>query len=104
VDGLIEGELITAGWGADLSYPGFRPRIGGDAVAVWVLRAPLLATAWPDLDRFEGEGYRRILVPVFSEEIGESQGDTHSEQIPQLGDAQYHPLWLDRSEDTSATR
>jgi gamma-glutamylcyclotransferase (GGCT)/AIG2-like uncharacterized protein YtfP len=72
-DGLIEGELITAGWGADLGYPGFRPRIGGDAVAVWVLRAPLLATAWPDLDRFEGEGYRRILVPVFSEEIGSGQ-------------------------------
>jgi hypothetical protein len=27
-----------------------------------------LANAWPDLDRFEGEGYRRVLVPVFGTE------------------------------------
>lgn len=72
-EGLIEGELITAGWGADLGYPGFRPRAGGEAVAVWVLRAPLLAGAWPELDRFEGEGYRRILVPVFGTEVGGGQ-------------------------------
>src|SRR5215210_3927917 len=26
----------------------------------------------------------------------ESQGDTHSQDIPQLSDAQYHPSWLDR--------
>jgi hypothetical protein len=27
-DGLIEGALLPMGWGADLGYPGFRPRIG----------------------------------------------------------------------------
>ena len=42
-------------------------------MAVQVLRAPLLATVWPDLDRFEGPGYRRILVPVFSTELGSGQ-------------------------------
>lgn len=52
---------------------GFRPRVGGDAVAVQVLTAPLLATAWPDLDHFEGPGYERILVPVFSTELGGGQ-------------------------------
>jgi gamma-glutamylcyclotransferase (GGCT)/AIG2-like uncharacterized protein YtfP len=72
-EGLIEGDLLPVGWGADLGYPGFRPRAGGDAVAVWVLTAPLLASAWPDLDRFEGEGYRRILVPVFGPEPGGGQ-------------------------------
>ena len=61
------------GWGAALGYPGFRPRVGGDAVAVQVLSAPLLASAWPTLDRFEGPGYRRILVPVFSTELGPGQ-------------------------------
>ena len=61
------------GGGADLGYPGFRPRAGGDAVVVWVLSAPLLASAWADLDRFEGEGYRRILVPVFGTESGGGQ-------------------------------
>jgi len=74
-DGLIEGDLLPLGWGADLGYPGFRPRIGGDAVAVQVLRAPLLATAWPDLDRFEGPGYRRILVTIFSTDLGPGQVD-----------------------------
>ena len=72
-DGLIEGDLLPVGWGAALGYPGFRPRVGGDAVAVQVLRAPLLATAWPDLDRFEGPGYQRILVPVFSTELSSGQ-------------------------------
>jgi gamma-glutamylcyclotransferase (GGCT)/AIG2-like uncharacterized protein YtfP len=72
-DGLIEGDLLPMGWGAALGYPGFRPRVGGDAVAVQVLTAPLLATAWPTLDRFEGPGYQRILVPVFSTELGLGQ-------------------------------
>ncbi len=72
-EGLIEGDLIPLGWGAELGYPGFRPRAGGDAVAVWVLTAPRLAGTWPQLDRFEGEGYRRILVPVFAKEIGSAQ-------------------------------
>ena len=40
-----------------------------------MLRAPLLATAWPDLDRFEGPEYRRILVPVFSTGLGPGQAD-----------------------------
>jgi hypothetical protein len=47
--------------------------IEGDAVAVQVLSAPLLASAWPDLDRFEGTSYQRILVPVFSTELGLGQ-------------------------------
>jgi gamma-glutamylcyclotransferase (GGCT)/AIG2-like uncharacterized protein YtfP len=72
-EGLIEGDLLSLGWGAELGYPGFRPRAGGDAVAVWVLTASRLAVSWPELDRFEGEGYRRILVPVFAKEMGSAQ-------------------------------
>src|SRR5829696_9095365 len=72
-EGLVEGDLISLGWGAELGYPGFRPRAGGDAVAVWVLAASRLIGAWPELDRFEGEGYRRILVPVFTKEMDSVQ-------------------------------
>ena len=72
-DGVIEGDLLPEGWATDLGYPGFRPRVGGAAVAVQVLTAPSLATAWPNLDRFEGPGYQRILVPVFSTELGPVQ-------------------------------
>jgi hypothetical protein len=42
-------------------------------MAVQVLTAPSLATAWPNLDRFEGPGYERILVPIFSTELGPGQ-------------------------------
>lgn len=65
-EGVIEGDLHPVGWGATLGYPAFRPRAGGPAVAVHVLTAPALAADWPRLDRFEGPGYRRILVPVFT--------------------------------------
>jgi gamma-glutamylcyclotransferase (GGCT)/AIG2-like uncharacterized protein YtfP len=65
-DGVVEGDLFPVGWGATLGYPAFRPRGGGPAVAVKVLAAPALAAAWPELDRFEGAEYRRILVPVFA--------------------------------------
>ena len=65
-DGVIEGDLFPVGWGATLGYPAFLPRVGGPAVAVKVLTAPLFVRAWPTLDRFEGPEYRRILVPVFS--------------------------------------
>jgi len=44
-------------------------------VAVRVLTAPSLATAWADLDRFEGPGYERILVPVFGKELGPGQAN-----------------------------
>ena len=48
-------------------------------MAVQVLTAPSLATAWPTLDRFEGPGYERILVPVFSTELGPGQA---GERLP----------------------
>jgi gamma-glutamylcyclotransferase (GGCT)/AIG2-like uncharacterized protein YtfP len=72
-DGVVEGDLYPVGWGAALGYPAFRPRGGGPAVAVKVLTTPALAAAWPDLDRFEGPGYRRILVPVFTPAPGDER-------------------------------
>lgn len=42
-------------------------------MAVQLLTALLLASAWPDLDRFESPGYERILVPVFGTELGPGQ-------------------------------
>jgi hypothetical protein len=42
-------------------------------VAVKLLTAPSLATAWPTLDRFEGPEYQRILVPVFSTGLNPGQ-------------------------------
>jgi gamma-glutamylcyclotransferase (GGCT)/AIG2-like uncharacterized protein YtfP len=67
-EGVVEGDLVSEGWGATLGYPACRPRAGGPSVAVNVLTTPALAAAWPALDRFEGPGYRRILVPVLTPE------------------------------------
>lgn len=67
-DGAIEGDLFPEGRGATLGYPACRPRAGGSSVAVKVLSAPALAAAWSEIDRFEGPGYRRMLVPVFTRE------------------------------------
>jgi gamma-glutamylcyclotransferase (GGCT)/AIG2-like uncharacterized protein YtfP len=64
--GVVEGELLPAGWGTGLGYLGFRPLAGGGTIAVQVLTAAALTTAWPMLDEFEGPEYQRILVPVFS--------------------------------------
>jgi gamma-glutamylcyclotransferase (GGCT)/AIG2-like uncharacterized protein YtfP len=64
-EGVVEGDLHAEGWGATLGYPAFRPRAGGGDVPVQVLTSPALADAWPELDRFEGPEYRRLLVAVF---------------------------------------
>ena len=63
-DGVVEGDLRDAGWGAAMGYPAFRPRPGGPAVPVKVLTSPALPSAWAEIDRFEGAEYRRILIPV----------------------------------------
>ena len=65
-EGVVEGELLAVGWGASQGYSALVPRDGGPAVAAHVLTAPGLAAAWPELDRFEGAEYRRVLVPVFT--------------------------------------
>ena len=64
-DGFIEGDLFQTGWGAALGYWAFRPRAGGERIAVKVLTSPRLSGAWQMLDDFEGSEYERILVAVF---------------------------------------
>ena len=70
-DGVIEGELMQTGWGAAMGYAAFRPLPGAGTIAVKLLTAPALDSAWDRLDDFEGEGYRRILVPIFAADDGE---------------------------------
>ena len=65
-DGLVvHGDLVDGGWGAVLGYPALRWRADGPAVAVQLFRSAELAAHWKRLDEFEGEEYRRILVPLF---------------------------------------
>jgi gamma-glutamylcyclotransferase (GGCT)/AIG2-like uncharacterized protein YtfP len=65
-EGVVEGDLMTYGWGAAIGFPALYPRTGGPAVAVHVLTSSALRGAWTELDAFEGAEYRRVLVPVWS--------------------------------------
>jgi|SRR5918999_3707537 gamma-glutamylcyclotransferase (GGCT)/AIG2-like uncharacterized protein YtfP len=65
-EGVVEGDLVTYGWGAAIGFPALYPRSGGPAVAVHVLTSRALRRVWTDLDGFEGAEYRRVLVPVWS--------------------------------------
>ncbi len=62
--GAVHGELHSEGWGATYGFPGMRWHPDADAVPVQVLESRRLPEHWARLDRFEGPGYRRTLVPV----------------------------------------
>jgi gamma-glutamylcyclotransferase (GGCT)/AIG2-like uncharacterized protein YtfP len=66
--GWVEGELEEVGWGAQIGFPALRWRPGGSHVGAHLLRSEALRNHWAALDRFEGAGYQRILVPFYSED------------------------------------
>jgi hypothetical protein len=53
-------------------FSGSHPSRDGPWVDVQVFESAELRKAWPELDAFEGEEYRRTIVPVYSEAL-----DTH---------------------------
>lgn len=67
VDGAVRGILHDAGWGSRKGFPGITWDPNGQSVPVRVLRSEALVHHWQRLDEFEGSGYRRILVPVETE-------------------------------------
>lgn len=64
-NGCVEGDFFPTGWGAVQGYPAMRWRPGAPCHPVHVLHAAPLTAAWDRLDRFEGDGYRRVLAPVW---------------------------------------
>lgn len=64
VPGTVKGVLVHAGWGAEIGYPGLRLDDDGSDVPGHVFTSQNLGSAWSDLDRFEGEGYDRVIAPV----------------------------------------
>jgi gamma-glutamylcyclotransferase (GGCT)/AIG2-like uncharacterized protein YtfP len=66
--GWVEGRLEAVGWGAELGFPALRWQPGGTRVAAHLLRSAALRHHWDRLDRFEGPGYQRLLVPFYSEQ------------------------------------
>ena len=67
LQGFISGKIFDRGWGAGLGYPGAIWKPGGIPVDVHVLVSDQLCEHWQRLDRFEGDEYRRSLVPVYNQ-------------------------------------
>ena len=60
----VRGVLRYEGWGAAIGYPGIVIDERGEEVAGFVFCSDELGAHWERLDRFEGEGYVRVLAPV----------------------------------------
>ncbi len=63
-DGYVRGHVSHVGWGADYGFPALTWDPAGPRVPVKLLVSGSLPDHWDRLDRFEGDGYRRALVPV----------------------------------------
>ncbi|HEY0293725.1 MAG TPA: gamma-glutamylcyclotransferase [Bordetella sp.] len=62
--GIVRGRLVQKGWGASMGFPALILDSQGDAVAVQLFESADLAAKWPQLDAFEGPGYRRVPTRV----------------------------------------
>ncbi len=63
-EGFVHGDLQMTGWGVEHGFPALTWRPDGPRVPVKLFASPDLERHWRRLDAFEGDGYRRILVPV----------------------------------------
>lgn len=65
--GYVRGDLVEAGWGVDLGFPGFIADPSGSEVPVEVFESSDLPANWSRLDEFEGPAYQRTVVTVHTE-------------------------------------
>lgn len=60
----IRGRLVNAGWGYQSGFPALIPDTQGQLIEGYLFSSTELERCWPTLDRFEGEDYVRIVIPV----------------------------------------
>lgn len=60
----IKGDLKQLGRGDEMGYPGIVLGDSGDEVKGYIFSSDKLDSHWEELDEFEGEEYRRVLVCV----------------------------------------
>ena len=68
LEGTVRGQLLQAGWGAELGYPGIVLDLDGPTVGVQLFESSDLADHWTRVDEFEGPGYRRTVTAVSTAE------------------------------------
>lgn len=74
IDGVIKGFTFDVTWGSAEGFPGFCADPNGHDVPVSVLVSEMWERNRDRVDRFEGPGYRRIVLEVFEPETGECLG------------------------------
>ena len=60
----VKGYLKQQGWGAEMGYPGIVLDNTGDEIKGYIYSSDKLDSHWDELDDFEGEEYKRILIKV----------------------------------------
>ena len=66
--GRVGGRLVDSGWAAALGFAALVLDETGSTVDVDLFESDDLPAHWQRLDAFEGEGYRRVVVQVQTEE------------------------------------
>lgn len=79
--GFIYGTHYTSGFGPDKQYPGVILS-GSNKVHGYIFYSDNLATSWPSLDEFEGEGYYRVTVNVVLENGTEETAYIYTTNTP----------------------
>ena len=60
----VKGFLKPKGWGAEMGFPGIVLDEQGTEVNGYLFCSERLEHHWDKLDAFEGDDYKRVLVPV----------------------------------------
>ena len=66
--GRVCGRLLQEGWGAQQGFPGILVDDTADPVEGYVFTSRALAAEWERLDRFEGDGYQRVIAQAMLED------------------------------------
>ena len=60
----VKGHLKPQGWGDEMGYPGIVLDDNGDEIKGYLFCSDKLDYRWDELDDFEGEEYKRVLIKV----------------------------------------
>jgi len=63
-DATVTGTLHPEGWGATFGYPAIVLDENGEEVDGFLFSSDELSEYWAELDKFEGEAYKRVLAVV----------------------------------------
>jgi gamma-glutamylcyclotransferase (GGCT)/AIG2-like uncharacterized protein YtfP len=64
IEASVNGYLKQQGWGAEMGYPGIVLDNTGDEIKGYIFCSDELGYHWDELDDFEGQEYKRILIKV----------------------------------------